>query len=81
MQHPKQHFRHALLLFFNQKKTAAEGYRIIVETYGDSAPSIKTEEVRKFVDEWINSKEESFYRHLLPERWEKVIENEGKYFD
>ncbi|EZA46668.1 hypothetical protein X777_03448 [Ooceraea biroi] len=30
------------------------------------------EEVRKFVDEWIN-----FYRggiDLLPERWEKIIE-------
>jgi len=40
------------------------------------------EEVRKFVKNWINSKEESFYRgiHFLPERWEKVIENEGKYF-
>ncbi|EZA56510.1 hypothetical protein X777_03131, partial [Ooceraea biroi] len=37
------------------------------------------EEVRKFVDEWIN-----FHRggiHLLLERWEKVIENEEKYFD
>ncbi|EFN83786.1 hypothetical protein EAI_16388, partial [Harpegnathos saltator] len=36
------HFRHALLLFFNQKKTADEDHRILTETYGDVAPSIKT---------------------------------------
>jgi len=42
------------------------------------------ENVRKFVENWINSKEESFYHrgiHFLPERWEKVIQNKGKYFD
>jgi len=42
------------------------------------------EDVRKFVENWINFKEESFYRHgihLLPERREKVIQNKGKYFD
>ncbi|EFN78834.1 hypothetical protein EAI_07076, partial [Harpegnathos saltator] len=32
----------------------------------------------------INFTEESFYHrgiHLLPEKWDKVVENEGKYFD
>jgi len=38
----KEHFRHVLLLYFNQKKTAAESHRILIETYGDVAPSIKT---------------------------------------
>lgn len=40
--------------------------------------------VQKFVKNWINSKEESFYRrkiHLLPERWGRIIKNKGKYFD
>ncbi|KMQ92519.1 transposase [Lasius niger] len=42
------------------------------------------EEVQKWVDEWIASKDIAFYRHgiaLLPERWEKVVENERNYFD
>lgn len=36
------------------------------------------EEVQKFVDEWIDSKNKYFYRrglHLLPKRWTKVVEN------
>ncbi|EFN81423.1 hypothetical protein EAI_02874, partial [Harpegnathos saltator] len=35
-------------------------------------------------ENWINSEREFFYYrgiHLLPERWEKVVENERKYFD
>jgi hypothetical protein len=42
------------------------------------------EEVRKLVDEWISSKDDSFYRRgiqLLPEKWQKVVENDGQYFD
>lgn len=39
MKLPKEHFRDmALLSFFNQKKTAAESHRVLVETYGDVAP-------------------------------------------
>ena len=42
------------------------------------------EEVRKWVDNWLASKPSSFYREgitKLPERWEKVISNNGQYFD
>ncbi|EZA51752.1 hypothetical protein X777_09508 [Ooceraea biroi] len=35
MKLPKKHFRHSLLLFFNRKKSAAEGYRLLMETYGN----------------------------------------------
>lgn len=41
------------------------------------------EEVKKWVDSWFASKDESFYRrgiHLLPERWEKVVASNGAYF-
>jgi len=41
------------------------------------------EEVQKWVNEWIASKDTAFYRHgiaLLLEKWEKV-ENGGNYFD
>lgn len=35
-------------------------------------------------NEWMASKPTLSYRHgihLLPERWNKVLENDGKYFD
>ena len=38
------------------------------------------EDIEKWVSEWIASKDESFFRRgirLLPERWEKVIANDG----
>ncbi|KAG5311876.1 MOS1T transposase, partial [Pseudoatta argentina] len=41
------------------------------------------EEAQKWIDSWIASKDMSFFRrgiHVLPERWEKVVESEGKYF-
>lgn len=42
------------------------------------------EETEKWVDSWIASKDESFFRRgiqLLPERWEKVVSNDGQYFE
>lgn len=42
------------------------------------------EEVQKWVDSWIASKDDQFFRHgirMLPERWEKVIEKNGQYFE
>lgn len=46
----KEHLRHALLFLFHQKKKAVESHRLLVETYGEHAPSIKTCETwfRKF---------------------------------
>lgn len=41
------------------------------------------EEVKKWIAEWIELKDKQFYRRgiqLLPERWEKIIGSEGKYF-
>ncbi|KAG5325739.1 MOS1T transposase, partial [Pseudoatta argentina] len=41
------------------------------------------EEAQKWIDSWIASKDMSFFRrgiHVLPERWEKVVESDGKYF-
>ena len=42
------------------------------------------EEVQNWVDEWLASMDTALYRRgisFLPERWEMVINNEGKYFD
>lgn len=42
------------------------------------------EDVAKWTSDWIASKDDSFFRRgirLLPERWEKVIANDGQYFD
>lgn len=38
----KQHIREALLFCFNLKKSAAETHRMLVNTYGDCAPSKTT---------------------------------------
>jgi len=42
------------------------------------------EDTKKWVDSWIASKDESFFRrgiHMLPERWENVVANDGQYFE
>jgi len=38
----KEHLRHSLLLLFHLKKRAAEAHRLLVETYGEYAPVIRT---------------------------------------
>ncbi|KAG5319580.1 MOS1T transposase, partial [Pseudoatta argentina] len=41
------------------------------------------EEAQKWIDSWIAPKDMSFFRrgiHVLPERWSKVVESDGKYF-
>ncbi|EFN89022.1 Histone-lysine N-methyltransferase SETMAR, partial [Harpegnathos saltator] len=40
------------------------------------------EEIEKWLNEWNASRDESFSRHgmqQLPDRWEKIIANDGKY--
>jgi hypothetical protein len=42
------------------------------------------EQTKEWVDSWIASKDESFFRRgirMLPERWEKVVASDGKYFE
>ena len=42
------------------------------------------EEVKKWTDSWIASKDASFFRdgiRQLPERWEKVVASNGQYFE
>ncbi|EFN82332.1 Histone-lysine N-methyltransferase SETMAR, partial [Harpegnathos saltator] len=42
------------------------------------------EEEQNWLDEWFWSKDASFYRraiHILPERWQKFIVSEGRYFE
>ena len=42
------------------------------------------EVIEKCLDSWIASKKEHFYRNgirSLPERWAKVVANEGQYFE
>lgn len=41
------------------------------------------EECQRWLDSWIASKDEAFFRHgirTLPERWSKVVESDGQYF-
>lgn len=38
----KEHLRHAMLFLFNQNKKAVECHRLLEETYGEHAPSIRT---------------------------------------
>ena len=42
------------------------------------------EEAKNWIDSWIASKDMSFFRrkiHILAERWEKVVSNDGQYFN
>ena len=42
------------------------------------------DDVRKFVDDFITSKPASFFGsgiRMFPDRWRKVIENGGQYFE
>ena len=42
------------------------------------------EEVKNWIDEWLASNDELWYwdgMHQWPERWNKVIANDGQYFD
>ena len=42
------------------------------------------EEVKKWIDSCVASKDMSFFRrgiHILPERWEKVVSSDGQYFN
>ena len=38
----KSHLRNSLLFSFHQKKKAVEAHRLLVETYGEHAPVIRT---------------------------------------
>lgn len=42
------------------------------------------EDTKNWVDLWIASKDEAFFRRgirMLPERWEKVVASDGQYFE
>ncbi|UYV73775.1 hypothetical protein LAZ67_11000877 [Cordylochernes scorpioides] len=42
------------------------------------------EKAKNWVNVWIASKDEEFFRHgirMLPERWEKVVAKDGQYFE
>ena len=42
------------------------------------------EEAKNWVNSWIASKDEEFFKRgirMLPERWSKVVERDGQYFE
>ena len=42
------------------------------------------EDIEKWLDSWVASKDEHFYRNSirpLPEIWAKAVVNDGKYFE
>lgn len=42
------------------------------------------DDTKKWVDDWIASKEQSFFQRgirMLPERWKKVVASDGQYFE
>nr|QXJ78550.1 putative DD34D transposase [Kaburagia rhusicola] len=42
------------------------------------------EEVKNWIDTWIDSKDEKFFRHgirMLPDSWSKVVASDGQYFE
>lgn len=57
-----EHLRHSLLLFFNLKKSAAEAHRLLVEAYGEHAPSNTT------CKEWFQRFKSNDFDLVGPER-------------
>ena len=54
------------------------------ESHGLSPANHQHQLMKKWFDSWISSKDEQFFRrgiHSLPERWSKVVESDGKYFN
>jgi len=51
----KQHLREVLIFCFNWKKSAAEAHRMLIEVYGDTAPTDKSyrEWFRHFKDAYF----------------------------
>ena len=42
------------------------------------------QDIEKWLDSWIALKDEHFYCNgirALPERWTKVVDNDGQYFE
>jgi len=59
-------------------------FRLIQHALTDTHFSSYEEEIQKWMNEWISSKDIAFYHRgivRLPERWEKIVENGGNYFD
>jgi len=52
-----EHFHHLLLHCFDSKKTTIEVHRLILETYFESAPSVKICEYWFTTGEYHNSKD------------------------
>uniref|UniRef100_A0A914EQ80 Mos1 transposase HTH domain-containing protein n=1 Tax=Acrobeloides nanus TaxID=290746 RepID=A0A914EQ80_9BILA len=62
--------------------------RVAVVNAVEAHPSVTTritiEEMRESLTEFFDSKDRDWYRrgiHRLEEQWQKVIENNGEYFD
>lgn len=54
-----------------------------LENYLDGLSMDTLDEVKTVLEEFFESKPKKFYRRgieTLPERWEKIVQNEGKYF-
>ena len=63
---------------------APSDYHLFRMAHGLSAEKFTSyEECKNWIDSWIASKDEAFFRRgirLLPERWEKVVASDGIYF-
>ena len=59
-------------------------YLFLLMTHGLADQQFRSyEDIEKWLDSWIASKDEYFYRNCiwaLPERWAKVVANDGQYF-
>jgi len=73
------------LFCFHQKKSAADAHRIICETYGENVIAIPQRiglsDLKKLILMTKNRMLCSCGRGRIAERWEKVVRNDGKYFD
>ena len=92
MESDKQHFRHILLFYYRKGKNAVQARKKLTDVYGEGVLTVRQCQnwFAKFRSGNFDvedaprhaSKDQKFYERgimLLPERWQKVLDQNGQY--
>jgi len=83
MESDKKHIHHCLLFCFHQKKSATDAHRIICETYDENIIAISENWFKRFENNF-DIKQRTLRmpcNYGRRQTAEKIMKNNGKYFD